>query len=80
MVEKLENTELIKHTPVEGTPFHITGNEETGYFLRIGKYRLTDNFKTEDEVQDELFNGQWYITCNLIAVIMEAEKNISKTN
>lgn len=33
---------LILQEPIEGTPFYITGNQTTGYFLRMGHYRLTE--------------------------------------
>lgn len=36
------NSPLIIHEDIDGTPFKVTGNEKTGYFLRLGDYRLTD--------------------------------------
>lgn len=40
---------LVVHEQLPGTPFHITGNEEKGYFLRLGDYRLTD-YQTKNEI------------------------------
>lgn len=35
-----------------GTPFHITGNKEKGYFLRMGDYRLTE-IHQHNEIEKE---------------------------
>lgn len=49
-----------------GTPFWIVGNQETGYHLTMGKYKLTQEpFKTKDDVQIWLLENQWNVTLSV---------------
>lgn len=68
---KLESGELIHREQVENTPFWIVGNEENGYFLTIGKYRITEHRTSIDGVKNDLENKKWYIILTLIGIITE---------
>lgn len=61
-----ENTELIHREKVERTPFYIVGNEEQGYFLTMGKYRLTEAARTIEEVKEQLETNMWDIILKLV--------------
>lgn len=65
------SSELIERVEVVGTPFHVIGNEEKGYFLSIGKYRLTENRKTKDDALAEMNSNMWNIMMNLCIIIYE---------
>lgn len=65
------NSPLITHTKIDNTPFTITGNEEQGYFVRMGDYRLTDLHKTPGEAQQQIEEQHWHITMRMIGAIIE---------
>lgn len=52
-------------------PFKLVGNEEQGYCVTFGKYRISEIHRTGAEALEELKNEPWMITINLIAVVME---------
>lgn len=65
---------LITRNPVENTPFAVVGNNENGYFLTMGKYRLTDNFQNEEDVIYYLENNTWEIIVTLMTAIIHASQ------
>lgn len=62
---------LLTREEVDGTPFHIAGNEEQGYAVTFGKYRLSELRKTQEEALSELIDQHWNITARLAGVIAE---------
>ncbi|AXH76241.1 MAG: hypothetical protein [Microviridae sp.] len=72
---KAPNYQLVSRKKIDGTPFEIIGNNEKGYFLAFGKYRLTDLFETIEEVQMHIASNHWEITAILIAVMIEITDN-----
>lgn len=66
-----KNSRLIIHEEIEGTPFIITGNEETGYFVRMGKYRLTEYHKDKKNAEFQL---NWTNIMTLICAIVDHDK------
>lgn len=66
-----KSNSLITHEPIEGTPFAITGASDKGYFLRLGDYRLTQDYKTTEEVRKILHTEMWDILIKVIAIILE---------
>ncbi|AXH75282.1 MAG: hypothetical protein [Microviridae sp.] len=80
---KANNKELISNESIKGTPFKITGNEDLGYFLSMGKYRLTEPTKTKEEVLNELEENKWQIICRTIHAYIafnEEVKNLDLLN
>lgn len=53
--------------PLDNTPFRIIGNSEVGYFLTMGKYRLTEHYNTVDEVIETINREQWLIISRMIS-------------
>lgn len=78
--KKNSNLELITMDEVPGTPFKITGTEEKGYFLTLGKYRLTEYYETKTEALDRLILEQWTIMLRIITIVTEDEIERSKNN
>lgn len=66
-----ENSPLIIHKEIPDTPFHITGSDEHGYFVRLGDYRLTKIHKTIHEAEMEIHNEPWNITLRMIGAVTE---------
>jgi hypothetical protein len=71
-----ENSNLITHEEIEETPFIITGSKEDGYFARMGNYRLTEYYKTPEEVIDEIAPFNWKNIVNVICAVIDVNKKI----
>ena len=48
------SSELVKAERYKDGPLTIIGNDELGYFVSIGNYRLTERYKTIQECTNEL--------------------------
>lgn len=57
-VDDSKNKELITKTEVEGTPF-IVVTTKNGSFATIGRYRLTEEMKSEKECIAEIKKITW---------------------
>lgn len=77
------NTELVHREKVPGTPFEIVGNNDHGYFLALGKYRLSNHLDLEhttlqEAAKHELKENGWNIITNLITLIIQLEKELQE--
>lgn len=64
--------ELLQKIEIPGTPFWAVGNEEEGYHLMMGRYRLTPvPAKTVDELKQYLDENTYYILLQMIVAITE---------
>lgn len=64
------NTELLQRIKIQNAPFEVVGNEEIGYFIAFGKYKLTTNYNTIEEAQQRIEYDKWEIMINLIIIIV----------
>lgn len=75
---------LVIHEQIQNTPFTITGNQETGYFVRLGRLRLTEHYDKISECRKIVEEKQWDFICNLIISlhksVEQTDKIISKTD
>lgn len=71
---------LIEDESLPGTPFHVRGNEETGYFLRLGNNRMTEHFPTKEDAINELYGEQWNMITKLIVTVTEQIKILHTQN
>lgn len=65
----LKSSELIHREDIPNTPFKISGNEDKGYFITLGKYKLTNNYITIEQAKDAILTNQWTIIMNMIILI-----------
>lgn len=73
-LSKESSSELIHKEPIENTPLWVIGNKETGYFLSIHNYRITEIYNTIDEAKDRLKIESWNIIARLTGIIIELQK------
>lgn len=80
-----EDNLLVDREPLPNTPFEIIGNKEKGYFVALGKYRLTDTAKTKKETLNYItnFDNVYDIALKMIitltsAMIQEHEERLHK--
>lgn len=66
-----DSYELLHRENIEGTPFQIIGNDEHGYFIAFGKYKLIPNEPTVIKARLQLQYQHWNIVLNLITILQE---------
>lgn len=76
--KRSDSTELSQQIKIPGTPFKIVGNQENGFFLALGQYKISENKDTPEEVQDLLILDQWNIIVNVCSTIFAIDKQIDK--
>lgn len=70
-----QNYPLIKREKVEGTPFHLVNANEEGWFIALGKYRMTEvGYYTKSELEVMVMNKDWTLILDTIAVLTEGQK------
>lgn len=69
--------------PIEFTPFRMVGDKQKGYAATFGKYKLTDEFKTQGELLRYLEQNHYTVTSNMIivmpAIMTDINENLVKT-
>lgn len=50
---------------LDGTPFWIIGNNEEGYKLTMGKYKISNTMATPEEVETWLLIHQWDVVLSV---------------
>jgi len=69
------SNELLKREKIKNTPFEIIGNEEIGYFIAMGKFRLTQPEETIEQTFEKLITHQYEIITNMIIALAEEIAN-----
>lgn len=76
---KDQNKVTYLNKEIEGAkPFKLVGNEEQGYCITFGKFRVSEIHKTAEHALAELKQEPWLITINLIAAIIEQINDIGR--
>lgn len=68
------NYELIKRKEIEGTPFTIVTIEEKENFITVGKYRLSETYKTTEEAEINAKTIDWNKIMQIIGIMIENYK------
>lgn len=66
-----QNTQLMVREKLPNTPFTLIGNDEIGYFITMGPYRLTEHYPTPAEASEQIQIEQWQIIARMIGIICE---------
>lgn len=75
---KQHSTETLERRQILGTPFWTVGNEEQGYCICLGKFRISEIHKNGWEAEEALEKEKWSIILNSIAVMLENYQNQKK--
>lgn len=75
-----DNDQLIEREQIPNTPFWIIGNKTDGYYLVMGKYRLTEVKNTKEEVKTHLLENIWHVILSMIIAVNDAntKQNVDK--
>lgn len=72
---KEQSTIKYQNEPIEGTPFWIVGNNEEGFIITLGKYRVSKvKYDTVDDCYEALETDMWNIAFNMIVSIIEMDQ------
>ncbi len=63
-----EVTPLTRHD-VDDSPFVVIGNDENGWVGTMGKYRITEEFKSVDECKEDLKEITWNRIVQVLVLI-----------
>ena len=76
--------ELLEREQVGSSPLWIMGNKVDGYFLAIGRQRLSNVCNTKEEVKQLMIDDMWQIMGNYILQLVElsdeAKKRVADVN
>lgn len=68
----------IEREAVLNSPFTIVGTKKNGYWLTMGKHRLTNIHKTKKEVQHEVDKMQWSLITSVIIAFIHDRKLVDQ--
>lgn len=70
---------LIERIPIDNTPFTLIGDQEKGYFIAMGNYKITDQIlKNEEEANLMLKDKIYEIILNMIVIVDEKIEQMKK--
>ena len=74
--------ELLEREQISNSPLWILGNDVDGWFIAVGRQRLSGVYKSKEECRNSLEDDFWNIIGNymlLLVEMREESKNIDKT-
>lgn len=66
-----KSSKLIEREQLTGTPFWLVGNEEQGYRIIMGKWAITEIYKTKIEALLIIKDEQWQTTLKLAGIVAQ---------
>jgi len=78
--KQMENQkeDLLTREEVKGTPFKIVGVKEQGYFITLGKYRVSNPMTSIEECKEKIDNNDIGLLMSCMNVIVEENENLMK--
>lgn len=74
-----KNSPLVEREQIGNGPLVVVGNEEQGYVVALGNFKLSKEKPTKTEAYEMLQgNEKWETICNLVTTIMEVAKEHEK--
>lgn len=68
----------IEREIIKGTPFTIVGNTKAGYWLTMGKHRLSQMYKTKKEVLNYVKKAEWTLLTSVIIAFIHDRQLVDK--
>lgn len=78
-----KNTLTFERTAIEGTPFVMQWSESKGYSGGIAEHRVTEWYKTEEELKKKLKGASnkgidWDLLTGVILILIEKKEELKK--
>lgn len=70
---KEDSSKLMERERIDHTPFDLVGNEEMGYFVVLGKYKVSQNYGDKNAAIDDARYPAWDILLNVITLAIHIE-------
>lgn len=61
--------ELIEQEEVEGTPFKLVNIRKGGWFIALGRHRLTEMQENKQELIEKIVNKDWTLVLDTIVAL-----------
>lgn len=69
--KKPSSTEIVQRIEVENSPLVLVGNDEDGWYVTLGRYRLSKRHMTEEAARKALQAEMWNIIMRMTYLITE---------
>lgn len=66
---KETSSQIVERIEVNETPFIIIGNEESGYFVTWGKFKITKKYNTKEEAKEKIYERDYELLMNISSLI-----------
>lgn len=73
-----EKTELIEYKDIDETPFTAVKVAD-GWFLAMGRYRLSDKYETYEQVLEDSKDTSWHRLMMIVQAMIEEHHKIVST-
>lgn len=75
----IDNKNLVSVETIDGTPLAVVGNDEEGYFIAMGQYKMTEIQKTKEEALENLKYNEWNIILRMMSAVIEINEKMKTT-
>lgn len=84
-ISKEPSSELLTRERIKNTPFDLVGNEEQGYFVALGRYKVSETYGDQDTAIHEAKYPAWDILLNVMSLMAsmtfeEERKKLAESN
>lgn len=69
--ENSSEKQLIVREKIENSPFWVIGTEDSGYFVVLKHYRISETYETVEEARNAIHTEKWNIAFRMCAIIFE---------
>jgi hypothetical protein len=63
--------EIIEKDRIPNTPFDVIGNTKLGYFIALGRFRISEKIQEKYTAENYLEDHKWEITMNCISAALQ---------
>lgn len=70
--ENSSSEQLIERIPIDETPFTMVRSENK-CFGTVGRYKVTEDYKTIPEVEEAILKFDWKILLKVLTIVIEEE-------
>ena len=72
---KEKSSELLEMDKVENTPFHVVGSNDQGFFIALGKYRISTVQPTKESAIEWVSKNMWTVVLILVDTLILLNKD-----
>lgn len=77
-VKETDNKDYFRREEIIGTPFTMIWEDTKGWYLTIGKYRVSDPVEDKIDLLQMVEEKSWDFLITVIGIVVEQYKNVDK--